>query len=128
MPDDTPAGPPATAIRTAALPTSLYSPYPARAAAEPSAQRWPNAAPAPIAQAQNGRPHFYSVHRPFGLSPDPIPLPRQFFADGSPDLAAPPPPLPPRPVPGTQSATAPANSPSNRARQVEIETADSAAN
>jgi hypothetical protein len=73
-------------------------------------------------------PHFYSVHRPFGLTPDPIPLPQQFFADGAPDLAAGPPLLPPRPVPGAQAATASANTASNRARQVEIETADSAAN
>jgi hypothetical protein len=66
------------------------------------------------------------VHREFGLSPDPIPLPRQFFAGGSPDLAAPPPPLDPHPVPGTQAATSPANTASNRAREVELETADSA--
>jgi len=123
--DEPPARP--TPDRVAALPTSLYSPYPARPAAEaaPAPGHW---SPVPAPQAMNQPPHFYSVHRAFGLSPDPIPLPRQFFADAGPDLAAPPPPLPPHPVPGTQSATSPANTPSNRARQVEIETADSAAN
>lgn len=53
-------------------------------------------------------------------------LSRQFFGGGD-DLAAPPPPLAPRPVPGTQAATSSANTASNRARQNEILTADSAA-
>ncbi len=36
---------------------------------------------------------FYSVHRPFGLQPDPAPIPPQFFTNTA-DLAAPPEPLP----------------------------------
>jgi hypothetical protein len=129
---------PAKRVAAAALPTSLYSAYPARASApqpERRQARWtpapysqPAAPLAPAAGSPGQAPHFYSVHRQFGLSPDPIPLPRQFFADNAPDLAAAPPPLPPRPVPGTQAATSSANTASNRARQVEIETADSAAN
>jgi hypothetical protein len=85
------------------------------------------APPQPVASASTSQPpRRYSVAREFGLTPDPIPLPQQFFAEGSPDLAAPPPPLPPKPVPGTQAATSGANTASNRARQVALETADSA--
>lgn len=58
-----------------------------------------------------------------------VALSKQFFAGGDSDMAAPPPPLMPRPVPGTQAvtSTASANTASNRARQNEILTADSAA-
>jgi hypothetical protein len=73
-------------------------------------------------------PRLYSLHREFGLTPDPIPLPKQFFADSAAtDLAAPPPPLDPRPVPGTQAATSPANTASNRARESALATADTQA-
>jgi hypothetical protein len=71
--------------------------------------------------------HFYSTAREFGLQPDPdpAPLPAQFFADqaGS-DLAAAPPPLDPHPVPGSQtvSSTATANTASNRARAIALDT------
>jgi hypothetical protein len=40
------------------------------------------------------------VHRKFGLEPDPIKMPKQFFLDGTPDLAEPPPP-PMRRIPVT---------------------------
>ena len=44
--------------------------------------------------AEGGAPaRFYSLHRPYGDTPDPIPLTPQFFASDSPDLAAPPPPV-----------------------------------
>jgi hypothetical protein len=87
------------------------------------------AAPQAQVQAQTSQaPHFYSVHREFGLNPDPIPLPRQFFSDGSGDLSAPPPPPAPHPFAGSQAANSPANTAANRAREVELETADSAAN
>lgn len=120
-----------------ALPTSLYAAYgqpnPLQAAAAgdtPSPPRW--ASPSQLASAapRSGQtPHFYSVHREFGLSPDPIPLPRQFFADSAAtDLAAAPPPLAPHPVAGTQAAASPANSPANRARALALDTADSAVN
>jgi hypothetical protein len=71
--------------------------------------------------------HFYSTAREFGLTPDPdpAPLPAQFFADQSGgDLAAPPPPLDPHPVPGSQtvSSTATANTASNRARAIALDT------
>jgi hypothetical protein len=57
-----------------------------------------------------------------------VSLSKQFFASGSEDLAAAPPPLMPRPVPGTPAITntASANTASNRARQNELLTADSA--
>lgn len=60
------------------------------------------ASPQPAAVAANGlAPRFYSVHRQFGVQPDPIPLPAQFFGDTpATDLAAPPPPLPPRVILG----------------------------
>ncbi len=62
-------------------------------------------------------------HTPAG----PVSLPRQFFGAGD-DMAAPPPPLMPRSVPGSQAvtSTATANTASNRARQNELMTADSA--
>jgi hypothetical protein len=71
-------------------------------------------------------PHVYSVARQYGLTPDPIPLPAQFFNDPpGQDMAAPPPPLPPRQVPGAQtvSSTAQANTPANRARAIAQDTA-----
>jgi hypothetical protein len=58
-------------------------------------------------------------------APGAVDLSRQFFAGGD-DMAAAPPPLDPRPVPGTQAATSTANTATNRARQNEILTADSA--
>jgi len=71
--------------------------------------------------------HFYSTVREFGLKPDPdpAPLPAQFFADQSGgDLAAPPPPLEPHPVPGSQTvdSTATSNTASNRARAIALDT------
>jgi hypothetical protein len=58
----------------------------------------------------------------------PVALPHQFFGETD-DMAAPPPPLMPRSVPGTQAitSTATANTASNRARQTALITADSAA-
>jgi Meckel syndrome type 1 protein len=142
-------------IATAALPTSLYSPAPKPAASSPArpadepqnaearlaearaappapwtsmGQASAAATPQTAAQAQTGlRPHFYSVARQYGVTPDPIPLPKQFFSDGSADLAAPPPPPAPHPFAGSQAANSPANTAANRAREVELETADSAA-
>ena len=84
--------------------------------------------PASIASVGGQPARFYSVHREFGVTPDPIPLAPRFFADAAnADLAAPPAPLPPHPVPGSQAAASPANSPANRARAIELDTADSTA-
>ncbi|MBC7166678.1 hypothetical protein [Phenylobacterium sp.] len=72
-------GPPA-----APLPQSLYGP--AQAAA-PSAQQTAQAAP-----AGGGRTHLYSVHRPYGLTPDAIPAPPagdRYILVGPPDAPAP---------------------------------------
>ena len=93
--------------QTTALPASIYAPPPAAS---------PRAAPAPtvpapvIQQASAARPgmtqarsssdgdyqppHFYSLYREYGQTPDPIPLNPQFFAAATPDLAQPPPPVP----------------------------------
>ena len=89
--------PSAPAQAVAALPTSLYSPPPSPLM-QPAAQ----AAPATTAGQP---PRFYSLHREFGLTPDPAPatLPTQFFAPSA-DLAEPPPPPPPRVLPAGQQA------------------------
>jgi hypothetical protein len=85
--------------------------------APPPLLSWPGKSGAPEAQA------------PDAASPGAIALPHQFFASSSDDLAAPPPPPPPRSVPGSQTVTntSSINTASNRARQNEILTADSAA-
>ena len=49
-------------------------------------------APAPVETAQNsgyGKPRLYSVHREYGLQPDPTPIPPQFFGPTA-DLSEPP--------------------------------------
>jgi hypothetical protein len=135
---DEPAAP-----SVAALPAVLPAPQaavqqpapPPLAIAQPAPAPQPPAVP-PTAQASQQSaedagharlpPHIYSVARDYGLKPDPIPLPTQFFQDQSSDtdLAAPPPALPPRPVPGAQTVNNPSsiNTPSNRARAIAEDT------
>ena len=100
-------------MAVAALPTSLYAPPPSPLsatlrAAQPVSQSASVASPtqahpvqaAPSQGATSGQPpRFYSLHREFGLAPDPapVPLPSQFFAPNA-DLAEP----PPRVVPAGQ--------------------------
>jgi hypothetical protein len=139
-----PAKPPVAAVVTHTPPPP--SPQLARAAKpkpQPAAARPPvavaaaAAAPAPSEPAQPPRvwnphgpglpAHFYSTAREFGQQPDPdpAPLPAQFFTDSAGgDLAAPPPPLSPRAVPGSQTvnSTASANTPANRARAIALDT------
>jgi hypothetical protein len=131
-----PQAPASQTVATADTPTLIW---PGKAAPEdsvppPPAPPAPQPAPPPVAAAPvppamvaaGLRPHRYSVVRQFGLRPDPIPLPSQFFADNAAaDLAAPPPPLDPHPVPGTQAvtSTASANTPANRARAIALDTA-----
>jgi hypothetical protein len=79
-----------------ALPTSIYAPPPpapavaARPAQPPEVQALAQASPGAGAPAAR----FYSLHRAYGETPDPIPLGPQFFAGGQVDLAEPPPPAP----------------------------------
>ena len=83
-----------------ALPASIYAQRPS----PPPSPLTP--APAAPVQAAGGQPpRFYSLHREFGLAPDPAPalLPAQFFAPSA-DLAEPPPPPPPRVLPAGQAA------------------------
>lgn len=128
------APPEATAPAPTPLPSPVASaPPPPTPAAPPAPAPMAAATPAPaqVADASGHSatpPRYYSVAREYGVQPDPDPLPAQFFASapGS-DMAAPPPPLDPRPVPGTQAATSPANSASNRARQSALQTADAGA-
>jgi hypothetical protein len=91
IPAPTPA-PDARAQSAPALPTSIYDPAPPRPAAAPPARQ-------ALAQAGPAYPtaRFYSLHRPYGQTPDAATLAPQFFDGASTDLAAPPPP-PPRTV------------------------------
>lgn len=94
-PPAAPLPPPQTpmAAEPLALPASIYAPPAAPAR---------NADPAPVralamAAPASGDPpasvRFYSLHRQYGDTPDPIPLTPQFFSDSTPDLAQPPPPV-----------------------------------
>ena len=81
---------------------------PAKTAAAPAAPLSPAVAPPGFRTASStSSSRFYSVHRQFGVAPDPINMPKQFFLDGSPDLAEPPPPPARRiaPSPGKSTAT-----------------------
>ena len=84
------AAAPSAPARPVALPTSIYAPPPARtaAAAKPAATRTLAMASPQTTQGTTAR--FYSLHRPYGETPDSIPLTPQFFASDSPDLARPP--------------------------------------
>jgi hypothetical protein len=83
-------------------PTSIYDPPPPTAATQTD----PAYPPPPVRMAQNTQgqntqgqntqgqapssgPRFYSLHRDYGLQPDAIPLPPQFFGPTA-DLSAPP--------------------------------------
>ena len=95
--------------QTTALPASIYAPPPAPAPRAMALQAAP--APAPVIQQASAArpgmtqarsssdgdyqpPHFYSLYREYGQTPDPIPLNPQFFAAATPDLAQPPPAVP----------------------------------
>lgn len=105
--------PSAAPRQQAARPSNIYDPAPAAL----QTPRQPLAAPVRQAQAPATAgastdpdyqpPHFYSLARQYGQTPDPIPpsefdpkaapapqLNAQFFAASSPDLAEPPPPVP----------------------------------
>lgn len=86
---------------------------PASAAAQAQASQFPGAQAWPAA-------HYYSVDRQFGLKPDPIPLPKQFFAGTDVDMAQPPPPPP--------LTSAQANTPTGRALLDEQQSPAGAAN
>jgi hypothetical protein len=103
-----PVGAPAPALAGAPsrppLPTSIYAPHgqdqQAQAArtppADPAAARPTQTAAAQrygYDPTQSHAVRFYSVHRPFGLQPDPAPIPPQFFTNTA-DLAEPPAQLP----------------------------------
>ena len=106
----------AALFAAAALIAPLAGAWPAAAADQPLLT-WPGKAGAAA-----------TTTRPAAAPAAQIALSRQFFAGGSDDMAAAPPPLMPRPVPGTQAITntSTINTASNRARQNELLTADSA--
>ncbi|HXQ11877.1 MAG TPA: hypothetical protein VN805_12850 [Caulobacteraceae bacterium] len=126
LPAPQPAIPPAAQPLAVAQPTPVPAPQPAAQATAPAAPLAPQQTAEDAGHARLP-PHIYSVARDYGLKPDPIPLTNQFFQDQSSsdtDLAAPPPALPPRPVPGAQTVNNPSNinTPSNRARAVAEDT------
>ena len=77
-------------------------PAPQAAAPQPAPIRQAQAQPSRPAMTQANSPsdgdyqppHFYSLYRQYGQTPDPIPLGPQFFAASTPDLAQPPPAVP----------------------------------
>lgn len=76
-------------VAALAMPSTPAQPQAIRPAAAPVSGRY-------AAAGGGAAPRRYSVHRSFGQAPDPIQMPREFFEEGSVDLAEPPPPLPPR--------------------------------
>jgi hypothetical protein len=97
----------------AALPASIYAAPPPAPRPEPAPVQQARAAPAMTQAASPSEgdyqpPHFYSLYREYGQTPDPIPpseydpktgaaatsLNAQFFAASTPDMANPPPPVP----------------------------------
>ena len=77
-----------SASPAAAPPRTIYDAP--TASTQPSVPQQP-AAPQRQASAQNATgPHFYSLHREYGIEPDPIPIPPRFFGPTA-DLSAPPP-------------------------------------
>lgn len=93
-----PAAPP-PAPQQAGAPQSIYDPPAALSGAPSAAAGAPPAAPvakaAPTATAANDgeTARFYSLHRQYGLTPDPDPIPPQFFSQTA-DLSDPPGPNP----------------------------------
>lgn len=101
-----PANRPAAPVFSNATATS---PTPYAPSSTPTAEAPPTSAPAlpapaaaPVVQAEaptparpaaDEAPRYYSVHRPAGRQPDPVPLPAPFFLDAAPvDMAEPAPP------------------------------------
>ena len=86
--------------QTTALPASIYAPPPAASPRAAPVIQQASAARPGMTQARSSSdgdyqpPHFYSLYREYGQTPDPIPLNPQFFAAATPDLAQPPPPVP----------------------------------
>lgn len=110
------ANAPTLAGQPQAAPSSIYAPGPprpaayAQTAAQPAAQATPQSsapAKAPSAQAaQNDEHvHFYSLHRQYGLQPDPAPIPPQFFSSSTADLSQPPGPIPIQRLTSTSGST-----------------------
>jgi hypothetical protein len=89
---------PTLAGQPQAVPTSIYAPAPPRPVTAvqstplKTAQATPPRPPANPAQGDE-RVHFYSLHRQYGLQPDPAPIPPQFFANTA-DMSEPPGPIP----------------------------------
>jgi hypothetical protein len=112
-----PIGPSAQAPAAAPKAPAKTAKAPAEPAKAAKAAKTADAAAAAASQAAAqaafqtasapARTHFYSVHRQFGVQPDRISVPQQFFLDGTPDLSEPPPPPVRRiaPSPGKSTAT-----------------------
>ncbi len=99
--------PAAEAQPPAAAPAATKPAKPAKAAEAPAApERLAAAPPGFRTPSSTSSSRFYSVHRQFGVAPDPIKMPQQFFLDGSPDLSEPPPPPVRRIAPSPGKSTA----------------------
>jgi hypothetical protein len=78
-----PAAPPSTPTLAGApqrAPASIYDAAPPRQAAAAATSVPPRPGVAQTAQGDE-RVHFYSLHRQYGLQPDPAPIPPQFFTN-----------------------------------------------
>ncbi len=92
-------------------PTSIYAPAPPRPAAvqnRTNPVQTAQAAPRPPVNPAQGeeRVHFYSLHRQYGLQPDPAPIPPQFFNNTA-DMSEPPGPIPAQRLVSGGASTAP---------------------
>jgi len=118
------------------LPTSLYDPPSAPATPSPTTAPADAGSQPLLAGMQGAPPRYYSVHRQYGLQPDPIEplaaqptgqtapqaatpsvgLSPQFLADSASADLAEPPPLPPQRLSSSQAANMTASAATNQAR------------
>lgn len=82
--------PASTAPTAPSAPQSIYDPPAAQSSSASGASA---ANPTPTATNDGETARFYSLHRPYGLTPDPDPIPPQFFTRTA-DLSDPPGPSP----------------------------------
>lgn len=91
-------------------PASIYAPPRPRLVApvQSAPLQTAQVAPRPPANPAQGdeRVHFYSLHRQYGLQPDPAPIPPQFFSNTA-DLSEPPGPIPAQRLVSGGASTAP---------------------
>jgi hypothetical protein len=97
---------PHTTLAPQAMPPLAAGPAPARAPVVAQAQAAAGQPRIAMASVYDQRPHYYSLHRAYGDTPDPVTLSPQFLSAPSTDLAEPPPPVMPRLLPGSGATAA----------------------